>query len=82
MVCPALVSPEVALTSSHGRPVFPPCFRPPSPRLPLLSPSPSMMTLAPVAPVLPSPLPLQVLSTLPSSQAAWTPLFLLGHVAS
>jgi hypothetical protein len=65
MVRPALVSAEVVSTSSHGRLVFPSCSHPPSPRLPLLSLLPSTTTLAPAAPVVPSPLPLPVRSTSP-----------------
>jgi hypothetical protein len=53
MVCLALVSAEAVLTSSHRRPVFPSRSHSPSPRLPVLSPLPSMMTLAPAAPVVP-----------------------------
>jgi hypothetical protein len=41
-----------------------------------------MMMLVLVAPVVPTPSPLSVRSTSPSSQAAWTPLFLLAHVVS
>ena len=65
MVRPASVSAEVVSTCSHGRLVFPSCSHPPSPRLPLLSPSPSTTTLAPVASVVPSPPPLPVRSTSP-----------------
>ena len=57
MVRPASVSVEAALMSSHKRPVFSSCSCLPSPRLPLLSSLPSTMTLAPPAPVVPSPLP-------------------------
>jgi hypothetical protein len=82
MVRPTSMSMKVASTSSHGRPVFLSHCRSPSPRLPLLSQSPSMMTLALVAPVVPSPPPLPVRSTSPSSQATWPPLFLLAHITS
>ena len=58
MVRPALMSVKAVSMSSHGRPVFPSCSCPPSPRLPLLSPSPSTTMLAPPAPVVPSPPPL------------------------
>ena len=82
MVRPASVLAEAASMSNRGRLVFPSCSHPSSPRLPLLSPSPSTMTLAPTTLVVHSPLPLPVHSTLPSSQAMWTPLFLLAHVMS
>jgi hypothetical protein len=82
MVRPASVSTEVVSTSSRGRPMFPSRSHPPSPRLPLLSLSPSTTMLALAAPVVPSPLPLPVHSTSPSSQVVWPPLFLVPHVVS
>jgi hypothetical protein len=82
MVRTTSVSAEAASTSSHGRPVFPSRCCPQSPRLPLLSTPPSTTTLALVAPVVPSPPPFPVRSTLPSLQAVWPHLLLLAHVTS
>jgi hypothetical protein len=73
---------EGGVDTSHERLVSSSHSRPPSPRLPLLSPSPSMTMLAPPVLVVPSTLPLHVCSTSPSSQVVWPPLFLLAHVTS
>ena len=78
MVCPASVSVEVVSTSSCGSPMYPLRSGLLSPRLSLPSQSPSVTTLAPPALVVPSPPPLPVHSTSPSSQATWSHQFLLA----